>query len=130
MTHAGCVRWPIVAIVAGLLAMHGLTSAHTINAATAMRTTSAGHASMAETTPGDAGAAKSPVAPLVPGHGHMTAMSACVALPPLTLLALMLVAANRRQHPRPARPGVTRRRRQQGRDPPCPPPRVRGVCLT
>ena len=127
-------RWLIGVVAAGMFAMHGLSSAHTAGAAMPMTTPNVGHASMVETSPAHTTSAVESLMPvaanLVPAHTRMAAMSACVALPALTLLALVLVAAHRRRQEQPAAPRTFRRGRQRGRDPPCPPPRVRGVCLT
>lgn len=121
--------WIAALVVTGLLAMHGAAGNH---GSTAMAASAS--VAMSQTSPASGVNAPMPATaqpPLtVDADGmYAHAMTLCIALPAGFALIILAVAyLGRRRHQaashRWARPV------RDARAPPCPPPHVRGVCLT
>lgn len=119
-------RWPAVIVVAALLAMHGMVNDHSSGVATMSVRVAMSH------QPHMAGVAGPvmPAAPAATATHTMSGTEMCLALAALLLVMLLaaMSAVRRRSQRRRSHRGVEYRR--PGRGPPCPPPHVRGVCLT
>ena len=125
-TRSRWSRWIAAVVAAGLLAMHGAAGDHGSTAMGPSMTMVATHDAGL-----DASRSTSTRPAVLPAPRHMTvhAMMLCVALPVgflLLILAVTLLSRRRRQ------PSFARwwRPIRTARAPPCPPPHVRGVCLT
>ena len=121
--------WVAAVVVAGLLGMHGAAGGH---GATAM-TTSATLPMLAMSPGVGVGSATEQMAhPSATGASTgmgAHAMTACVALPVTFMpFAVVFACLTRRRHDVSTPPCLQPVR--DARAPPCPPPLVRGVCLT
>ena len=121
--------WLAAVVVAGLLAMHGAAGDH----GTAVMTDAVTLSMSAPNFPSAAAVQSQPTS-----HPPMTAasvgmgahaMTLCVALP-VTVVLLAVVAGYLTRRRRDASTRRWCRPVADARAPPCPPPHVRGVCLT
>lgn len=121
--------WLVTVVVAGLLAMHGVASSHgSTDMATSMTamTSTTSHVMDIEAATLTSGR---PVAGSASSDAAAHVMTLCVALP-VSFALLILAVAHLVRRQRRVSPRRSWRPIRDARAPPCPPPHVRGVCLT
>lgn len=128
MTVASRVsRWLPIVVAAATLTMHGLANEHT--APVAPMSMGPATSPLLHTAASSSTLMVEPSATAARSH-VMSMLGACVATVPVLFFLLLIGALLSRRFRLLPRLHRAWERHRSGRDPPCPPPRVRGVCLT
>ena len=128
MTVASRVaRWLPIVVAAATLAMHGLANEHTT--ATAPMSMATATSPLMHTAASSSTLTGEPSVTDARSH-VMSMLGACVATVPVLFFLLLVGALLLRRCRMLPRLHRAWEHHRSGRDPPCPPPCVRGVCLT